>query len=98
MAYMLSVQMAATYLDTRVTVAGNVLPPSTIVLSPIFGFRTIQSLLDEANTALAGGGFVNAGAKSPQRQYFENLKNTFDDINNNRLPFVLGNGVCTPGY
>lgn len=98
MAYMLSVQMATTFLDTKVPVGGNVLPASTVVLTAYWGPRTIQSLLDEADAALAGGGTVNAGAKSPQRQYFENLKNTFDDINNNRLPFVLGNDACQAVY
>ena len=86
MAYMLSVQLAATSLDTRCAK----LDPTTIVdaSSLGLGFITIQSLITAANTELdlLGGNVTFTG--NPLRADEEILKDALDAINNNRLPFA----------
>lgn len=96
MAYMLSVQMAATWLDVN----SSSLSGDTVVLSPIFGPKKISDLILEADAILAdeNNKYIIGTMKSPMRQIEENYKNTFDDINNNRLPFVLGSGACGVSY
>lgn len=84
MAYMLSVQMAAAWLNTT---AGGV-PSSSLVHAPgaiganAAGFIALGSLIDEANDSLAANPVTRAGM--PQRTYQELLKNALDASNNNQ--------------
>jgi len=97
MSYMLSVQLAATWLNTNVPPK---LDENQIVLSPIFGAVTIKSVIDQAIAILSvrGNNLVLASTKSTTRQEMENIKNTLDDINNNKLPFVQGPSTCAINY
>lgn len=84
MAYMLSVQMAAAWLNTT---AGGI-APSSLVHAPgaiganAAGFIALGSLIDEANDALAANPVTRAGM--PKRTYQELLKNALEASNNNQ--------------
>lgn len=103
MAYMLSVQLAATSLDVRY----GSLSDGTIVDARGLGlgFPTIGSLRNSANTELnyidpSGTIFGSQTfTGNPLRQDEEIIKNALDAINNNRLPFASPTqpaGVCYP--
>ena len=84
MAYMLSAQMAAMYLNVRagfVSASALVYAPGTNSANAA-GFATVGDLLSEANAELAAHPTAYDGA--PWRSYQEALKNAFDWANNNR--------------
>jgi len=97
MAYMLSVQMAAMYLN----VYNGLVSGSALVYAPgtqsanAAGFATVNALLTEANTELGLHGVVLAG--DPNRTYQEALKNAFDKANNNTT-FVQPPGTCPVSF
>ncbi len=97
MAHMLSVQMAAMYLNVY-NGAGErgalVYTPGTQSANAA-GFATVNALLTEANTELAVHGVVLAG--DPNRTYQEALKNAFDKANNNTT-FVQPPGTCPVSF
>lgn len=92
MAYMLSVQMSATWLN----VASGRLNGSTVVESSSLGFTTINALIAAANTELGLHGTTLSG--DAFRAYQEKLKNDLDKINNNILPTVQAPGTCQVIY
>jgi hypothetical protein len=92
MAYMLSVQMTATFLSTQHGLDGT-----TLVDASGFGLPSsisINALIAAADALLAADGNTPSGDpnRAPQEQY----KNVFDAINNNLLPLTPGS--CTPVY
>jgi hypothetical protein len=93
MSYMLSVQMAATKLDTL-----HGLAASTIVDATAYGlgFISIADLITAADALLASDG--NAISGNAHRAIQEKYKNVFDAINNNQLNFVNGPGTCNVVY
>jgi hypothetical protein len=108
MAYMLSVQLSATVLDTGCGVPKK-LDPNTIVdaRSLGLGFVKISALISAANAELAltspaAGNLTFTG--NPLRADEEILKNALDAINNNKLGFASGdsaaclNGVSCPPF
>jgi hypothetical protein len=95
MAYMLSVQLAATELDVRHGyLDGNQLVDAT---SLGLGIVSINSIMNAANTELnmTGGNLTFTG--SPLRQDEEILKNFLDAVNNNKLAFA-GSQPCSVCY
>ncbi|WP_201738465.1 hypothetical protein [Thermus thermamylovorans] len=94
MAYMLSAQMAAMYLNVRAGfVDGNALvyAPGTTSANAA-GFATVNALLAEANAELALHPTAYDG--SPWRAYQEALKDAFDWANNNRTFVQPGPEAC----
>lgn len=96
MANMLSAQLAAMELNVRHTAVSGV-AGDYILYRPELnqfgitynsGFITVNTLMAEANAALAdpNGYTITAG---PVRTYQEALKNALDDANNNRAIYVL---------
>jgi hypothetical protein len=96
MAYMLSVQLAATSLDVKY----GYLSDSTLVdaTSLGLGIVSIGTLRNNANSELniSGGNVTFTG--NPLRQDEEILKDALDSINNNKLFFASPTplGVCYP--
>lgn len=90
MAYMLSAQMSATYLNkTKGYIDGNAL------LDVGGQIGTINGWITEANTSL--GLYPNTTSPHAQRANQERLKNIFDRINNNNFLFIgLGCTACYP--
>ena len=95
MAYMLSAQMAGTWLNKatgKLVGTELVYAPGATSASPL-GFATINALLTEANTFLGvsntSGDKLVLVAAGASRTYAEALKNAFDNANNNRS-FVQG--------
>jgi hypothetical protein len=87
MAYMLSVQMAATQLNVHnglVNGGAIVYAPGTNSANAL-GYAPVNALLAEANTELGLHGIALSG--DAWRAYQEALKNAFDNANNN-LTFV----------
>ncbi|WP_243093876.1 hypothetical protein [Thermus thalpophilus] len=94
MAYMLSAQMAAMYLNVRAGfVSGSALiyAPGTQSANPA-GFATVSALLEEANAEL--GLHPTAYSGDPWRSYQEALKDAFDQANNNRTFVQPGPEAC----
>jgi hypothetical protein len=90
MAYMLSVQMTATYLSTQHGLDGTAIVDGT---SYGLGIGTINSFIAAADALLADGLTLSGNPdRAPQEQY----KNLFDAINNNLVP--LTSTSCTPVY
>jgi hypothetical protein len=94
MAYMLSAQMTAMYLNVRagfVSASALVYAPGTLSANAA-GFATVGDLLSEANLELAAHPTAYDGA--PWRSYQEALKNAFDWANNNRTFVQPGPEAC----
>jgi hypothetical protein len=94
MAYMLSAQMTAMYLNVRarfVSASALVYAPGTNSANAA-GFATVGDLLSEANAELAAHPTAYDGA--PWRSYQEALKNAFDWANNNRTFVQPGPEAC----
>jgi hypothetical protein len=94
MAYMLSAQMAAMYLNVQarfVSASALVYAPGTNSANAA-GFATVGALLDEANTELDTHHTAYDG--DPWRSYQEALKNAFDWANNNRTFVQSGPEAC----
>jgi hypothetical protein len=94
MAYMLSAQMAAMYLNMRagfVSASALVYAPGTNSANAT-GFATVGNLLNEANAELAAHPTAYDG--DPWRSYQEALKNAFDWANNNRTFVQPGPEAC----
>jgi hypothetical protein len=94
MAYMLSAQMAAMYLNVRaefVSASALVYAPGTNSANAA-GFATVGDLLSEANAELYSHPTAYDGA--PWRSYQEALKNAFDLANNNRTFVQPGPEAC----
>jgi len=94
MAYMLSAQMAAMYLNVRagfVSASALVYAPGTNSANAA-GFATVGDLLNEANAELAAHPTAYDG--DPWRSYQEALKNAFDWANNNRTFVQPGPEAC----
>jgi hypothetical protein len=94
MAYMLSAQMAAMYLNVQarfVSASALVYAPGTNSANAA-GFATVGALLDEANTELDTHPTAYDG--DPWRSYQEALKNAFDWANNNRTFVQPGPEAC----
>jgi hypothetical protein len=92
MAYMLSVQLAAMWLNVNaVSATYPGVDPSRMIYAPgtnsanFLGFATVGAVMTEANIELGLHG--TAGANDPWRAYQEALKNALDRANNN-LNFV----------
>jgi hypothetical protein len=77
MSYMLSAQLSAMALNVESGMVGG----SALVYHPVLGFVSVNDLMSLANTELGLHGFVLDG--NTYRSYQENLKNAFDDANNN---------------
>jgi hypothetical protein len=77
MAYMLSAQMAATFLDYTY----GSLDPNALVKDPSGNWVKISDLVAAANTAL--GNLITNTAPVPTRSQLEAYKNIFDKLNNN---------------
>jgi len=88
MAYMLSVQMAASYLNTTHGLDGNALIDSGGEIGTLNGWIT------EASSSLCNFPITLSG--HPQRNNQERLKNIFDRINNNNFVFI--HTQCTACY
>lgn len=86
MAYMLSAQMSATYLN----VAHGFID-SNALLDVGGQIGTINGWITEANTSL--GSYGNTTEPHAQRANQERLKNIFDGVNNNNFVFI--NTSCT---
>jgi hypothetical protein len=87
MAYMLSVQYAAMYLNMHANPVKNVSPSAMIYAAGvpganIAGFATVQMVMDAAESSLAGSPVTLAG--NPNRPVQEAIKNALDMANNNR--------------
>jgi len=94
MAYMLSAQMAAMYLNVRagfVSASALVYAPGTSSANAA-GFATVGDLLNEADAELAVHPTAYDG--DPWRSYQEALKNAFDWANNNRTFVQPGPEAC----
>ncbi len=94
MAYMLSAQMAAMYLNVRagfVSASALVYAPGTNSANAA-GFATVGDLLSEANLELAAHPTAYDG--DLWRSYQEALKNAFDWANNNRTFVQPGPEAC----
>jgi len=92
MAYMLSVQYAAMWLNINAVDANNPgVDPNAMIYAPgttsanFLGFATVGAVMAEANIELGIHG--TALANDPWRSYQEALKNALDNANNN-LNFV----------
>jgi hypothetical protein len=92
MAYMLSVQYSAMWLNVNAVNGSNPgVNPNSMIYAPgtnsanFLGFATVGAVMAEANTELGLHG--TAGANDPWRSYQEALKNALDRANNN-LNFV----------
>jgi hypothetical protein len=94
MAYMLSAQMTAMYLNVRagfVSASALVYAPGTNSANAA-GFATVGDLLSEANLELAAHPTAYDG--DPWRSYQEALKNAFDWANNDRTFVQPGPEAC----
>ena len=97
MAYMLSAQLAATYLDveagfvdgTDVILTPSLIPFAASIpgLDPSTGELKINDLIAAANTALGADGLTKSG--DPNRPLQEALKNVLDAVNNNTMIVVI---------
>jgi len=90
MAYMLSAQMSATYLNVA-----HAKIDGTALLDVGGQIGTINGWITEANTSL--GSYPNTTSPHAQRANQERLKNIFDAINNNNFLFIqTGCTACYP--
>jgi hypothetical protein len=96
MAYMLSVQLAATALDVR----NGYLNPATIVdaSSVGLGYVSIQHLINAAISDLTAVDGAMTFTGNPLRADEALVKNGLDGVNNNRLPFAAPAGTCAVVY
>jgi hypothetical protein len=81
MAYMLSAQMSATYLNTQ---HGFTNGGSLVIVNGQIG--TVNNWINLANASLGTSGFTVSG--HADRSYQENLKNIFDSVNNTNFVYV----------
>lgn len=95
MAYMLSVQLAATSLDVRYSLLSDAQivdttdyndPLNPLDDDPRIGFASIGFVRQQAILLLTISGYTPSG--DPNRVAQELYKDILDDINNNRLPFA----------
>lgn len=95
MAYMLSVQLAATSLDVRYSLLSDAQivdttdyndPLNPLDDDPRIGFASIGFVRQQAILLLTIDGYTPSG--DPSRVAQELYKDILDDINNNRLPFA----------
>ena len=95
MAYMLSVQLAATSLDVRYSLLSDAQivdttdyndPLNPLDDDPRIGFASIGFVRQQAILLLTIDGYTPSG--DPNRVAQELYKDILDDINNNRLPFA----------
>lgn len=90
MAYMLSVQMASTWLNVNNGIANG---SQIVIVNGQVG--TINGWIGEANTSL--GSFGDTTSPHAERSNQERLKNIFDAINNSNFVYV-NTGPCSVEY